>query len=134
MSRSVDELIGPYATAWASHDADAVAELHTADSVFHVHGLGDPASGTAAVRQLAATFFTLAPDLHFETERVYLGPDHLVFEYHMSGTAAGQPFVCDGVDVIAVSDGLVARKDTYLDLAALARQIGPLPSLAKTLS
>lgn len=25
------------------------------------------------------------------------------------------PFVCDRVDMIAVSNGLVARKDTYLD-------------------
>jgi len=37
------------------------------------------------------------------------------------------PFVCDGVDVIVVSSGLVARKDTYLDLAALQRQTSPLP-------
>jgi hypothetical protein len=41
-------------------------------------------------------------------------------------------FVCDAVDVIAVSDGLVARKDTYLDLIALERQIGPLPRMTTT--
>jgi ketosteroid isomerase-like protein len=128
MSRTVNELAGLYAMAWAAHDANAVGALHTEDSVFHVHGLGDAASGTEAVRQLAAELFALSPDLHFEAKRVYLGSDHIALEYDMSGTA-GQSFVCDGVDVIAVSDGLVARKDTYLDLIALERQIGPLPRL-----
>lgn len=35
-----------------------------------------------------------------------------------------------GVDVIAFSDGLVARKDTYLDLVSLERQVGSLPTMA----
>lgn len=42
----------------------------------------------------------------------------------MSGTAGGQPFACDGVDVIVIRDGLVFRKDSYLDLAAMRRQLG----------
>ena len=46
-----------------------------------------------------------------------------VSEYEMSGTAEGKPFACEGVDVIAVSDGLIARKDTYLDWAAMQRQL-----------
>jgi hypothetical protein len=33
--------------------------------------------------------------------------------------------------VIAVQDGLVARKDTYLDLAAYQRQAGAIPLLAE---
>ena len=31
--------------------------------------------------------------------------------------------------MIAVSDGFVSRKDTYLDLIALVAQIGPIPTL-----
>ena len=46
----------------------------------------------------------------------------------MSGTYGQTHFECDGADVIAVSDGLVTRKDTYLDLTALTEQIGSLPS------
>ena len=48
----------------------------------------------------------------------------------MSGTAGESPLICDGADVIAVRDGLVARKDTYLDLAAYQRQAGVIPLLA----
>lgn len=126
---SVADLAGPYGAAWAAHDADAITALHAADSVFHVHGLTEAATGIDSVRQLVATFLAYAPDLHFERKRVYVGADHMVFEYDMSGTASGTSFVCDGVDVIAVRDGLVARKDTYLDLVALERQIGARPRM-----
>jgi hypothetical protein len=57
------------------------------------------------------------------------GDDHIVFEYDMSGTFDGSPFVCDGVDVIAVADGLVTRKDTYLDYIKLTEQIGEMPPI-----
>jgi hypothetical protein len=32
--------------------------------------------------------------------------------------------VCEGIDVFAVTDGRVARKDTYLDWPALQEQQG----------
>ena len=44
----------------------------------------------------------------------------------MSATKDGREIVCDGVDVFSVQDGLVARKDTYLDWAAVHRQLGEL--------
>jgi ketosteroid isomerase-like protein len=116
-----------YGIAWGAHDADAVAALHTEDSEFQVHGLGEPATGRAAVRALAAEFLGLVPDLRFDIKRAYFGPDHMVIEYDMSGTAGAAHFVCDAVDVMAIADGLVARKETYLDLVALQRQIGALP-------
>jgi ketosteroid isomerase-like protein len=129
MSRSAADVAGPYSDAWARHDADAILALHSTDSVFHVHGMGKPAMGAESVRQLVTAFLAHVPDLHFEHKRFYLGVDHLVAEYDMSGTAAGSSFVCDGVDVIVVTDGLVSRKDTYLDLVALERQTGLLPQM-----
>lgn len=122
MSLSAQELAGMYSKAWATHDVDAIVALHTSDSVFHVHGLTDPAAGREAIMEAVAAMFEQAPDLRFETQRGYLGTDHIVLEYVMSGTSSGSPFACDGVDVIAINDGLVRRKDTYLDLAAYQRQ------------
>jgi ketosteroid isomerase-like protein len=51
---------------------------------------------------------------------------HFVSEYEMSVTKDGREIVCDGVDVFSLQDGLVARKDTYLDWVAVQRQLGEL--------
>ena len=128
MTLSVQDLAQQYGQAWASHDVDAIVALHAADSVFHVHGLTDPATGRESVGQTISAMLGYAPDLHFETKRAYLGPDHIVLEYVMSGTVGASSFACDGVDVIMVADGLVSRKDTYLDLRAYDRQ--DLPQVA----
>ena len=133
MSLTVEELAGLYHQAWADHDPTAIAALHTDDSVFHMHGVAPEAVGRIAVTELATTLVSLIPDLGFAMKRGYLGDDHLVIEYAMSGTFAGSSFVCDGADVIAVSGGLVARKDTYLDLTALVGQVGPLPDLTPSI-
>jgi ketosteroid isomerase-like protein len=129
MSLTVEELAGQYHQAWADHEPRAIAALHSEDSVFHMHGVAPEAVGQTAVVALVTALVSLIPDLGFTLKRGYLGADHMVIEYAMSGTVGGSPFVCDGADVIAVSDGFVARKDTYLDLTALVSQIGPLPDL-----
>lgn len=132
MSRTVEELAGQYHQAWADREPTAIAALHSDNSVFHMHGVAPKAVGRTAVAALIAALVSLIPDLAFAPKRGYVAVDHIVFEYAMSGTFGGSPFVCDGADVIAVSDGLVARKDTYLDLTALVNQVGPLPDLTTT--
>ena len=105
------------------YDLDAILAMHTDETVFHLHGFGEPATGLAAAREVIAATFARSPDLRFDKNRVDIGDGHFVSEYQMSGTAEGKPFACEGVDVIAVSDGLIARKDTYLDWAAMQRQL-----------
>ena len=117
------ELAARYGAAWAKHDLDAITAMHSDDTVFHLHGVSEPATGLAAAREAFAATFARSPDLRFDKSRVYIGDGHFVSEYQMSGTAEGKPFACEGVDVIAVSDGLIARKDTYLDWAAMQRQL-----------
>ncbi len=130
MSLSIEELAGQYHQAWADLDVDAIVALHTEDSVFHMHGVTDASAGRTSIAQTITALLRLVPDLHFDAKRAYLGPDHMVMEYEVSGTVGETPFACDGADVIAVQDGLVARKDTYFDLAAFQRQAGALPLLA----
>jgi hypothetical protein len=123
MSAEIQDLAVRYGTAWASRDVDAIMAMHTDDTVFHLHGGGEPAVGRAATREAIAAALAEWPDLRFEKKRVQFGAGHFVSEYEMSATtAAGQLLVCDGVDVFAVEGGRIARKDTYLDWVALQEQ------------
>jgi hypothetical protein len=54
-----------------------------------------------------------------------------VSEYEMSATGIDrQRVVCDGVDVFAIVGNRIARKDTYLDLAAIQNQLRDKPTPA----
>jgi ketosteroid isomerase-like protein len=126
MSAEVQDLAVCYGAAWAAHDLDAIMALHTEDTVFHLHGDIAPAVGSAATREAFATAMEQWPDIRFERKRVHIGSGHFVSEYEMAATQAGRQIVCDGVDVFSLRDGLVARKDTYLDWAAIQRQTAEL--------
>ena len=45
MSKEVEDLAVRYGAAWAEHDLDAIMALHTEETVFHLHGGGEPAVG-----------------------------------------------------------------------------------------
>jgi ketosteroid isomerase-like protein len=128
MTVSTEELAMAYHGGWAALDPSAIAAMHSEDSVFHMHGAAEPVTGPAAIQSFIEWLIGLVPDLHFEIKRLYVGADHIALEYDMSGTYGQTHFQCDGADVIAVADGLVTRKDTYLDLTALTEQVGSLPS------
>ena len=76
---------------------------------------------------MIAALLTVVPDLHFELKRAHFGAEHFVTEYVMRGTADGRPFEIAGADVFTMRDGLVGRKDTYLDWLAYQRQVGTDP-------
>lgn len=126
MTSQLAGLATRYSEAWANHDPDAIVAMHTEDTVFHTHGVGEPAQGKPAVRSTIAELFEQSPDIAFELQATHFGDDHFVTRYTMSGTAFGRHVSCDGVDVFTVRDEKIVRKDTYLDLAAYFRQLGPL--------
>ncbi len=137
MNTTVEALIGRYAEAWSRHDVDAILELHTDDAVFENHTSGGLAVGKAELRRLVQGVFGSFPDLRFETRRAYFG-DHLaVVEWTATATheraitwggrsfgPSGKTLVWDGLDVMPIRDGLVARKDVYADSISFLRQAG----------
>ena len=124
MSKSLVDIAKEYSRAWAEHDPDAIAAMHTDDSVFHLHDICTPAIGRPAVRELIVALLAATPDVRFELRRIHFGSEHFVAEYVMSGTAEGQSFAISGADVFTISDGLVARKDSYLDWLTYQQQMG----------
>lgn len=105
-----------YFAAWAAHDPDAIVAMHTDDTRFSTRLAGDPVVGREAVRATFAEIFENFPDFSFETHRVLYGDDHWVLDWALiSGDIR---FDC--LDVVIVSpDGLVARKDTFVDTAQM---------------
>ena len=110
-----------YFKAWEDCDADAIALLHAPDTQFWLHTNSEPVRGREAVRDAFAAIFAQWPEFGFETYRVLLGEDHWVLDWAMTAVlteASGTrtPVRFDLLDIVTVnSDGLVLRKDTFVD-------------------
>ena len=133
----VESTIGRYGDAWNRHDVEAILALHTDDAVFENHTSGGVAVGKAAIRVLLEQVFATFPDLSFATRRAYFGESLAVVEWTASATHArpvargtqtfpptGNTLSWNGVDVMPIRDGLIARKDVYADSISFLRQLG----------
>jgi ketosteroid isomerase-like protein len=110
-----------YFAAWADRDPDAIVALHTPDTQFWTHLGAEPVVGRDAVHATFAELFEQFPGLSFEIHRVLYGDGHWVLDWALiSGEIR---FDC--LDVVDVSpDGLVARKDTFVDAVQLQAAMG----------
>nr|WP_090278847.1 nuclear transport factor 2 family protein [Mycolicibacterium komanii]CRL74509.1 ketosteroid isomerase-like protein [Mycolicibacterium komanii] len=120
MQISLQTLSERYFAAWAARDPDAIAAMHTEDTRFWTHTGAGPVVGRAAARDAFAVVFEQFPDFTFEVYRVLYGDDHWVLDWALiSGDIR---FDC--LDVVTVTpDGLVARKDSFIDAAQLTAAI-----------
>ena len=106
----------PYFEAWGARDVDAIMEQHTEDTQFWTHAGGEPAKGKEAVREEFRQIFERFPEFTYETYRVLYGEDFWVLDWALIN--GDVRFDC--VDIVNVSpDGLVARKDTFIDMVQL---------------
>jgi hypothetical protein len=111
-----------YFATWEARDPDAIVALHTEDTHFWTHLGTEPVSGAAAVRTTFAEIFERFPKFGFETHRVLYGADFWVLDWALTfqpeGAEERASFDC--LDVVNLSpDGLVARKDTFVDMVQL---------------
>jgi steroid delta-isomerase-like uncharacterized protein len=133
----LQDFIDRYNAAWNDHDVETVVSLHTEDSVFENHVTGDVNVGREQIGRAIAGIFSVFPDLSFETRRAYIREDLVVQEWTARGThegtmtrsgmevpPTGRKVEYNGMDVIPIRDGLVARKDAYSDSVTLLRQLG----------
>jgi hypothetical protein len=115
-----------YFAAWEACDPDRIAELHSANSRFQLHAGGELAEGREAVRQAFADIFVQWPGFDFETHRVLYGEDHWVLDWdllatlevELDGRQVDKPARLHCLDVVTIDEeGLVSRKDTFVDVA-----------------
>jgi steroid delta-isomerase-like uncharacterized protein len=135
---SLEAAIERYNAAWNAHDADAIVAMHAPDMVFANHTAGESAEGKA-VRDHIAAIFEAWPDIHFETQRLYVRDGLVAQEWMASATHSrtmrrgeivaeptGRRVEWAGADVIPFENGLVKRKDVYSDSVSILRQVGLL--------
>ena len=122
-----------YFAAWEACDPDRIAALHSDDSRLQLHAGGEPAEGREAVRQAFADVFAQWPGFSFETRRVLYGEDHWVLDWDLLATLnvgvdaqrVDKPVRLHCLDVVAIDgEGLVASKDTFVDVAQVNSLFG----------
>ena len=131
------DLATRYSKAWSDRDVEAILALHADDSTFHVHGTDFRAKGRGEIRGALEAFFKTWTRTRFEGRARNFGEDHWVLEYTLHATLSGalkvgkqtiegtgQDVNFEGVDIVRVSNGLVASKDTYVDSVAVLTQLG----------
>ena len=136
-SIGTEALVAHYCNAWNEHDLDAILALHTDDAVFENHTSGGLAIGKVQLRQLIDGVFATFPDLRFATRRAYFSESVAVLEWTATAThvnpiargletyaPTGKKFSWNGMDVLPIRDGLIARKDVYADSISFLRQLG----------
>jgi steroid delta-isomerase-like uncharacterized protein len=129
-------LAGQYLEAWQTHDVDAIVALHTADSIFTSVTMGTEAIGRDAVREVVAETFAAWPDLHFHPHRIHTTPNLIVAESTIETTPAlplwfgdtvvkpnGKTITFAVADILVLDNGLVKRKDSYVDTLGYLRQM-----------
>ena len=119
-------VMSAYSRAWAEHDPARIASLHTEDTTFHMHIGTPPVSGRLAMQDACADIFAMYRNFTVIVRRIISGDSHWLLEWTMSAVMSVQrggedvevPVTVDCVDVVMVSaEGLVASKDTYMDVA-----------------
>lgn len=125
-----------YLDAWQRRRVDEIVALHTADSVFTSVATEREAVGRDAIGKTIDQIFAVWPDLSFEVKRRYVTEELIVTESVARATQAiafslgGQTIEPIGrtvqfavADIFAVDNGLIKRKDTYLDALNYVRQM-----------
>ena len=103
--------------AFNRHDADALAEVMTDDTVFEDTSPppdGRRIQGKAAVVEHWRAWFARNTDAVFEAEDVIVTDDRAVVRWVYRKARNGQPWHIRGVDVFTVRDGKVAAKLAYV--------------------
>lgn len=134
----LERAIERYNDAWNAHDLDTIMSMHAPDMTFANHTAGESARGEEVRRHIASIFDTW-PDIHFETQRLYVRDGLVAQEWTATATHSntmrrgdliaeptGRQVQWAGADVIPFENGLVKRKDVYSDSVTILRETGLL--------
>jgi len=115
--QSTRTAINNFNEAFNRHDADALAEFLTDDTVFEDTSPapdGRRIDGKAAVIDFWRGWFARNSDAHFDAEETIISGNRAVVLWVYRKMRNGQPWHIRGVDIFTVRNGKVAAKLAYV--------------------
>jgi steroid delta-isomerase-like uncharacterized protein len=128
-------VVDDYFAALARRDVEAMAALWAADGEEHISGQVD-AVGPGGVREYFTEFFAAFPDFALEVQSTVNDGGRSAVHWTAVGTHLGSLWGVEptgarvnfeGIDLLAVRDGLIVRNDAVADTLSIARQLGLVP-------
>ncbi len=111
------QVIDAFNDAFNRHDADALGNLLTDDTVFEDTSPlpdGRRIEGRANVVAFWRAWFARNPDAHFDAEETIVCGNRAVVRWVYHKIRNGQPWHLRGVDIFTVRDGKVSAKLAYV--------------------
>lgn len=122
---SVHDAAAAYFTAIRDADADAFADLFSADIHFEDPVGGPVLSGHDGVRKFHKGLRRAWQDLRMDTRDVFARGPRAAIRWHAEGkSATGKDIAFDGVNVVEIdAAGKIRRLEGYWDLEAVIAQM-----------
>jgi glyoxylase-like metal-dependent hydrolase (beta-lactamase superfamily II)/predicted ester cyclase len=128
-----------YFEAIGAHDLDAAVAMWAEGGREHVRGQMD-AIAPEGVRGYIGDLLDALPDLRVDIVSTTAQGDRCAVQWRFTGTFAGpgqlsgiaptgDPLSLEGLDLLAVRDGLIQSNDAFTDTMTVARQIKMMPPL-----
>lgn len=124
--------------AWNTHDPHSIEALFAEDCVLEDCAIAVPLRGHRGLRRAVLFNFLAFPDAHFELVSQIRDGDRVAIEWRAEGTHAGRfmgipatrrQVTLEGITLLTLRDGRIARLRRVWDIAGVIRQLGLLPEL-----
>ncbi len=120
----VAAMAASYTTAWNSKSPEAVASFYAPDGEIIINR-GDPWTGRARVRDMAAGFYADVPDLTLRCDDIRCSGNHAIYVWTFTGhdASTGNPLNIRGWEEWEIGDDLkVIASRGWFDAEDYARQ------------
>lgn len=117
----IESVYNHYVETFSTKDPGAIVQNHAEQGTFWLHNGGAAVRGRDAIAKTFAGFFSSWPEFGFDVRRVIFAENHWVLDWAITAVLTGKdgvkhPVSIDALDIIDVdADGLVSRKDTWID-------------------
>lgn len=122
--KDIARMAADYTAAWNSKSADAVASFYAEDGEIVINR-GEPWTGRARVRDMAAGFYADVPDLTLTCDDVRASGTHVLYLWTFTGhdAATARPLNIRGWEEWELNDDLkVTASRGWFDAEDYARQ------------